>query len=379
MVGFEIPKVTLQVERLDVRPLAVPLREPFVIASARMTATRSVLVEVHARAEDGRAGVGWAEAATLPPVTREDEADVQRTLRGVANTLVGERVELGPEEGCALLDALLPGSPVARAGLEVALLDAAARLAHRPLRAFVGGPRGASTTRLVTDITLPIGEPGSMADRARDWGRRGFSIFKVKVGKDLDEDVRALEAISRAVPDASFRVDANAGFSARDAIAFADALVRLKLPFECYEQPCAASDLDAMAEVTEAVDAPVLADESVATRGDLLRVAARKAADGVNLKIAKSGGLLGALSVGREARRLGWKVMVGGMVETRLGMTAGAHLAAALGGVEFVDLDTAWLLATDPFEGGYDAEGPRYSLGPEPGLGVRERAISGAR
>src|SRR5262249_26501328 len=160
----------------------------------------------------------------------------------------------------------------------------------------------------------------------------------------------------------------NAGFTAKEAIALARTLERLGLPIECYEQPC--DDLDALAEVCRAVDPPVIADESVATRGDLERVAAAGAADGVNLKIAKSGGLLAARAIGLEAQRRGMPVMVGGMVETRLGMTAGAHLAASLGGVEFVDLDTAWLLEDDPYEGGYRARGPDYTLGDEAGLGV---------
>jgi len=77
--------------------------------------------------------------------------------------------------------------------------------------------------------------------------------------------------------------------------------------------------------------------------------------------------------MGETARAAGLRLMVGGMVETRLGMTAAAHLACALGGVDFVDLDTAWLLADDPYEGGYVADGPRYRLPAAPGLGVRRR------
>jgi L-alanine-DL-glutamate epimerase-like enolase superfamily enzyme len=223
---------------------------------------------------------------------------------------------------------------------------------------------------MVTDITLPIVPAPSMVRLARDWHERGFRVFKVKVGRNVDEDIAALEAVHRAVPGVTFRVDANAGFSARDAILLMAALERLGLRIECLEQPCAAGDLDALAAVCRAVHPPVIADESVASLGDLARVAAAGAADGVNLKIAKSGGLLAAMRVGIEAQRRGMPVMVGGMVETRLGMTAGAHLVAALGGVPFVDLDTAWLLAEDPYEGGYRAVGPRYSLGEEPGLGV---------
>ncbi|MBL8956843.1 MAG: dipeptide epimerase, partial [Myxococcaceae bacterium] len=93
----------------------------------------------------------------------------------------------------------------------------------------------------------------------------------------------------------------------------------------------------------------------------------------VNLKIAKSGGIERARAIGLEAKRRGMKVMMGGMVETKLGMTAATHLAASLGGVDFADLDTAFLLTTNPFEGGYEAEGASLTLSERPGLGIEPR------
>jgi L-alanine-DL-glutamate epimerase-like enolase superfamily enzyme len=96
----------------------------------------------------------------------------------------------------------------------------------------------------------------------------------------------------------------------------------------------------------------------------------------VNLKLAKLGGVGVALEIGRAAARAGLKVMMGGMVETRLGMTAAAHVACALGGVDFVDLDTAWLLAEDPYRGGYIAEGPRYTMPDAPGLAVERNPMT---
>jgi L-alanine-DL-glutamate epimerase-like enolase superfamily enzyme len=269
----------------------------------------------------------------------------------------------------AALTAVVPSSPVARAGLETAILDAVARMLGLPVRALLGGDPG--PIELVTDITIPIGDPPHMADLARAWRDQGFSLFKVKVGKDLDHDIEALEGIARAVPGAALRIDANAGFTSAEAIAFARELERRKIPIECFEQPCPTDDIEAMAEVTRAIAIPVVADESVKTLADLDRVIAAKAASGVNLKLAKSGGPLAAVAIGRAALAAGMDLMVGGMVETRLGMTAAAHVAAALGGARFIDLDTAWLLAEDPYEGGYRAQGPHYTLDPEPGLGVR--------
>jgi L-alanine-DL-glutamate epimerase-like enolase superfamily enzyme len=299
-------------------------------------------------------------------VTREDQRDVIEDVQNARDSIL--RVTRVEEV------ASLAIGPVARAALETALLDAVARRARVPVRTLLGGARAVGA--MTTDITIPILDAARMAALAQQWRARGFTCFKVKVGKDLDADLRALEAVKRAAPDATFRIDANAGFSAKEAIAMARAASAMGLAVECWEQPCAARDLDAMADVTATVREPVVADESVATMADLQNIVSLRAATGINLKLVKSGGPLAAFELGRAAQRAGLKLMCGGMVETRLGMTAAAHVAAALGGVDFVDLDTAWLLRDDPFEGGYVANGPRYALREAAGLDVRQRDSS---
>jgi L-alanine-DL-glutamate epimerase-like enolase superfamily enzyme len=353
------------VESIGARRLTVPLAEPFVIASGRVDATRAVEVEVRVSCM-GWTSVGVGEAACLPPVTQEDQDDVLQAFAALEAEVSGTTDDVGA--------AMPPLGPVARAGLETAVLDALARIAHVPLRQLLaGGEPLASESTLETDVTIAIADPQTMASLARRWAERGFRSLKVKVGKDFDADVRALAAISQAVPEARLRVDANGGYSARQAIALAKECERQWIAVECWEQPCAADDLAGMAEVAAALDAPVIADESVKDLADVKRLAEGRCADGVNLKLAKSGGPLAALAIGRAARAAGLSVMVGGMVETRLGMTAAAHVACALGGVEFVDLDTAWLLTGDPYEGGYVAVGPRYTMPDTPGLAVTRR------
>jgi L-alanine-DL-glutamate epimerase-like enolase superfamily enzyme len=342
--------------------LSVPLREPFVIASARMDATRAVLVEVELEDErTGRRALGLGEAAALPPVTAEDQDDVLLATEHAARELTGRT--------CGQLEALaelVSGQPVARSGLECALLDAWAKLEGTPLCRLLGGePR-----LLISDITLPICAPARMAALAADYRHQGFRHFKVKVGKSLDDDLRALRAVHAAVPDAQYRLDANAGFSATEALDLVRLARNAGLALECFEQPCAREDLEGMAHVAREAGVPVIADESVRDLSDLSRVLAERAAHGVNLKLAKSGGPLAALALGRRARAHGLQVMCGGMVETRLGMTAMAHVACALAAVEYIDLDTAFLLADDPFEGGYDARGPELRLRAGAGLPV---------
>jgi L-alanine-DL-glutamate epimerase-like enolase superfamily enzyme len=249
-------------------------------------------------------------------------------------------------------------------------LDAGAQLAGAPLHAALGG---GGAVELTTDITLPISDPDRMAAGALRHRQAGFTCFKVKVGRDWRADRTSLRAAAAAVPDARFRLDANAGFSASQALALLEAVLADGLELECFEQPCAADDLAGMAEVTARSPVPVVADESFRGSADLDRLVGARAASAVNLKLGKLGGPLVTLALGEQARAAGLGLMAGAMVETRVGLLAMAHVVAALGGVDWVDLDTAFLLADDPFEGGWSVDGPRIRLAGDPGLGVRRR------
>lgn len=349
------------VESFSVEPLHVPLREPFVIATARVDATRAALVRVTLRSGD-RVATGLGEAAPLHPVTREDWPDLERVLSALplVDRAFTELAELPMPEG----------APVARAGLESALLDAMARISEVPVAALLAGPGAPLVSELYTDVTLPIAGAEHMTALARHWRAQGFDCFKVKVGKDLDDDVRALRAVAAAVPEATFRLDANEGFTADQALTLLDR-VHDVCSVECFEQPCRRDDLEGMARVTREGRTAVVADESVRTLEDLERVLDRRAASGVNLKLVKHGGLLAAHAIGRRARLAGLSIMCGAMVETRLGLVAMGHVVAALGGADFVDLDTAFLLAEEPFEGGWSVDAPRLRLSLAHGLDVR--------
>lgn len=354
------------IEAIDVVPLSVPLVEPFVIATGRIETTRAVLVRLTLRDALGRRAVGLGEAAALPPVTREDQPELLVQLTTAASRLSGRRLA-DRDELAAVLDDVFAGQPVSRAGLECAVLDAWARLLDRPLCTWLAG---APPRALETDITLPIAPPDHMATLAARHRAAGFRIFKVKVGKAIDDDIAALTRIAHRVPDARFRLDANEGFTADQALRVLDVIAAGRLHLECFEQPCRRDDLAGMARLTAERRVPIVADESVHSLDDLERVHQARAATGVNLKLAKSGGLLGALAIGQRARALGMTVMCGGMVETRLGMAAMGHVACALGGVDYVDLDTAFLLDGDPFTGGYRSEGATLHILDTPGLGI---------
>jgi L-alanine-DL-glutamate epimerase-like enolase superfamily enzyme len=360
----------LRILSVSTEPLEVPLVDPFVIATGRVEVTQSVLVRVEVEGPRGPVA-GLGEAACLQPVTREGPADVSRALRDVAPALLGRSLAAATVDGfAALVGGTLDVAPVARAALQVALLDAAARAEGRHLASLLD-PSIVLPRRLVSDVTLPILPVDRMVTLAEGWRARGFRTFKVKVGHDLEKDRAALLAIASRVPDARFRLDANAGFTSVEAVALLRGCVAAGLQIECFEQPCAREDVDGLEAVQSSVPGvPVIADESLRGPDDLDAILARGGRiGGINLKIVKLGGLLEALVLGRRAQAAGLQVMVGGMVETRLGMSTAACLAVCFDEV-LADLDTAWLLASDPFTGGYEAEGEAYTVGRGTGHGV---------
>jgi L-Ala-D/L-Glu epimerase len=361
-----------RITAVSASPLSVPLREPFVIATARMDATRAALVRATLeRTSDGARDEGVGEAAALPPVTREDQPELMASITASSSRLVGSALD-DLADLSALLDRTFADRPVARAALETACIDAMARLEGRSFASALGGVE-LSREVLTTDVTLPIAEPASMADGARRWRQRGFRCFKVKVGRAWERDLDALLRVRDVVPDARFRLDANEGFGASTALALLDAVLRAGLEVECFEQPCARDDWAGMSEVSAATEVPVVADESLRSPVDLDRIVETRAARGINLKLVKLGGPIAALAIARRARAAGLKLMAGAMVETRLGLVAMAHVVATLGGVEWVDLDTAMLLEGDPFEGGWTMNGAEIELEMGVGLGVALR------
>jgi L-Ala-D/L-Glu epimerase len=366
--GGRPPGVTIR--SIEATLLSVPLREPFVIATGRIDVTRAVLVRATLEGDTGNRAVGLGEAAALRPITAEDQPELMDMITTAAAMLEGARLA-HLVDATTVIQGVLPTSAVARAGVEAAIIDAWARLAGIPCARLLGGLELPS---LMTDITLPISDPDHMAATACRHRAAGFSCFKVKVGRDSRSDRASLLAVAAAVPDARFRLDANAGFAPFEALTLLDDVVDRGLTVECFEQPCAADDLEGMALVTARSPVPVVADESFRGPADLQRLISARAAHAVNLKLVKLGGPLAALALARRARAAGLGLMAGAMVESRVGLLAMAHVVAALGGVDWVDLDTAFLLADDPFEGGWTVTGAHIQLTGEPGLGVRPRA-----
>ena len=352
-----------RIAQVSTTRLSTPLHTPFVTALRRTTTTDTVVVRV--TDDDGL--TGWGEAPQVWQVTGESLAGAEACLMGpLASVVTGRDVD-DLAATCRAVAGAVAANQGAKAALDVALHDLAARRRGVSLPVFLG----AATHRVGTDVTLAAGEADGLAATAANRVADGFRVLKLKVGTDASTDVARVSAVRAAAgPGVTIRLDANQGWTPREAVRAIGTLEELELDVELVEQPVAAADLDGLAWVTARVNTPVMADESVYGLRDLVEVIRRRAADHVNVKLAKCGGL----SVGRalldlaHAHELG--TVVGSMMETHLGVGAAASLAAACGTTAVSDLDAAWWAQESPFVGGLSYDGAAVVLPETPGLGI---------
>ena len=347
--------------KLSTHLVSAPLHTPFVTALRTATYADSLLVEI----TDGELS-GWGEAPQVWKVTGESLAGAQACVEGpVAAALDG----LGPDE---LTEALrrvqnaAVGNFGAKGAVDVALHDLAARRRGQTLHGFLGS----TVDTVATDVTLSAGDADALAAAARDRVADGFDVLKVKVGTgDAAADVSRVRAVRAAIgPGPRLRLDANQGWTRRGAVTAIRALEDCDL--ELVEQPVPAADLEGMAWVTDRVSTPILADESVYGVRDLVAVIRHGAADMVNVKLAKCGGLGPARTLLELAREHGIQSMVGSMMEGPVGVGAAAALVSAYPTSAVNDLDAAWWLKEAPVVGGIRYEGSLIHLPSAPGLGV---------
>jgi L-alanine-DL-glutamate epimerase-like enolase superfamily enzyme len=343
----------VRIASVSIQPWNVELLEPFGIATGAQLVAENVLLELVL--DSGTTGVG--EAAPFPAVSGETQAQALAALQAVQPELIGYGADdarsLSPEA-----QALLAATPSALAALEMALLDASCRERGVSVFQHFGGRQ----SRLVTDITVPTGSAEAAAAASRRALEQGFRTLKIKVGgAPFEHDLARLRSIARAAPGARLLLDANASLAAAEAIALVEGLGASRGQVVLFEQPCQRRDFAGCRQLRSA-GIRVAADEDARSVADVMTLHAEQAADVINFKLTKSGVSETRLMIA-EARRLGFGLMMGGMVETRLAMTVSACIAGGIGGFEELDLDTPLFMRDDYLSGGFAQQGPALDVG----------------
>lgn len=350
------------IQRIEIWPVDIPITDPFIVATGARVMAENLFMRVTLR--DGTQGIG--EAAPFPEVGGENRPTCFAAATELAQAMIGQSAA-DYESLADRLHEQAPLHPAARCGLETALLDAYCRAQSIPLWQLWGT---ADIRERETDITIPICSPDRTLELARGWYARGFRLFKMKVGTDVELDIRRLQAVHDTLPDIGFIGDGNQGFSREDCLRFVSGVKQFGGPLVLLEQPLIRDDLEGLQAIRHLTGIPVAADESVRSLGDAREVVRLQAADYINIKIMKTG-VIQAWKIAAFTRSVGLRLMVGGMLETRIAMGCSFSLVLGLGGFDVLDLDTPLLLSTDPVTGGYHYNGPRLHPWHEAGLDMQ--------
>lgn len=339
---------------------SIPMH-PFTIATGTMHYAQNIFIRIHT--DEGFYGVG--ECSAFPMIVGETQATCFEMAKDFA--ALWKNKDASDIEGrMAELHLFTAFNATIKSAFDMALYDLAGKKANKSVTGLLGG----GSKVLETDLTIGIDTPEAMAAKAVDYVQRGVRIIKVKLGKNAKDDVERIRRIREAVgPNTGLRIDANQGWSYDDALYALTELGKYDIQF-C-EQPMRTWNDHLLPALRKASPVKIMADESVFNHHDALRLTKANACDYVNIKFAKSGGILEALSINKVCEEAGIPCMMGGMLESRVALSAFAHFAQSQKNVIFYDMDTCLIgHQEDPVKGGIKYNGFFVETPDTPGLGV---------
>ena len=354
----------MKITEVRLGTISVPLRVPFKTALRSVSSVEDVIVEIHT----DTGAVGYGEAPPTGVITGDTTGAIIGAIKDhIAKTIIGRDVDDFEDVIQSVQKCILKNTS-AKAAVDMALWDLYGQLYKIPVYKMLGGAR----KHIITDITISVNSPEEMARDAVDAINRGYDCLKVKVGADPTLDVARLSAVREAVGNnVCIRIDANQAWQPKEAVRILNQMQEKGLAIEFVEQPVKAHDLEGLKYVTDRSYVPVLADESVFSPEDALKIMQMRAADLVNIKLMKCGGLYNALKIVSAAEVYVVECMIGCMLEAKISVNAAVELACAKKIITKIDLDGPVLCSEDPIIGGAVFEEQKITVSDAPGLGIQ--------
>ncbi|WP_313584320.1 dipeptide epimerase [Lacrimispora sp.] len=353
----------MKIVKIETAKVNIPLVTPFKTALRTVDSVNDIVVRI--TTDDGETGFG--EAPPTAVITGDTHGSILSAIEEfIAPAIIGMEIEnldgiMKKLHGCILKNSS------AKAAVDMAVYDLFAKSCRKPLYKILGG----GCKEIETDLTISVNGVEEMVADSLKAVSQGFRILKIKVGKESKMDVERIRAIRQAAgPDIKLRIDANQGWSAKEAVKIIRTLEDMGIVMDLVEQPVNAHDFEGMKFVTSQVYTPILADESVFSPEDAIRIIRERAADLINIKLMKTGGIHEALKICAIAESYGMECMIGCMLESKIAVSAAAHLAAGRGIITRADLDGPSLCREDPYIGGPVFGGPRIVMNEDPGMGI---------
>ena len=354
----------MKITDIELRMLRVPLKTPFKTALRTVDTVEDIVVLV--RTDSGHTGHG--EAPPTAVITGDTHGSIVEAIeRHIKPRLIGQDIS-NLNHICGLIQNSMERNTSAKAAVEIAVYDLWGQLHGAPLYQMLGG----GDPVITTDITISVDHIDKMVADSIAAVERGFDSLKIKVGKDIGLDIERVKAIHAAVEGrALLRLDANQGWTAKQAVYAMHALEDAGVLLELLEQPVKAADIEGLKYVTERVHTPVMADESVFGPSQVFDLIQRRAADIINIKLMKTGGISNAVRVADIAALYGVQCMIGCMLESAISVAAAVHLAVAKAdAITKVDLDGPSLSQFNPVHGGVVFNESEITITDAPGLGI---------
>ena len=350
----------MNITNITAQPITIPLTTTFTTSLRATNKVDCVLVKVHT--DNGQ--IGYGSGSPVPEISGETVKSVVGAIDFIGEHLIGMTLE-NSELLFQKLNNCIIGSTSAKAAIDMAIYDLLAKSLDIPLYQLLGG----RSQKLTTDITISLASPEKMVAECTKMVKEGFTILKIKVGSDPQIDIERLKKIHESFSGKTLiRIDANQGWTAKEAVYVCRALEQAKVPIDLVEQPVAAGDLEGMRFVRDNTLFPVFADESIFSPADALKFIEHSAIDGINIKLMKCGGIYNALKIVAIAESAGIPCMIGSMMESHLSVLAAAHLAVSKTTINRFDLDAPIFCETNPLAPGLSYDGATVCLSAEPGF-----------
>ncbi len=349
-----------KIEKVEIYKADLGLKEPFRTSLAEISTAENIIVRVYT----GAGLYGTGEARPNPVVTGETQATAFAAAPALVQTLLGQN----PSSIETLVNAMerkLKKNSAVKSAIDMALFDLKGKIVELPVYSLLGGtPRP-----LFTDNTVSLSAPEEMVAKAKAHVEEGYQAIKVKLGGEKHEDISRIKQIRGAIGgDIALRLDANQGWDYKTAVYILKALEPYEIQY-C-EQPLVYWDAEHMRRLRDTTSIPVMADETLFSPQDAFKLASEGSCDYFNIKLTKSGGITNGEKINTIAEAAGIPCMIGCMTETRLAMSASAHLMAARPNIWFADLDGYTSMKADPVLGGVRYEAGDMSLPEAPGHGA---------
>ncbi len=335
----------MKIKDIEINKISVPLKKAFKTALRTVDSIEDVFIKVKTDTNE----IGYGSAPPTGVITGDTKGAIIGAIEDhIKPNLIGMKIE-NLEDVLQKIQNCVVENKSAKAAVDMAIYDLYGKLNKLPLYKLLGG----KSKPINTDITISVNSPKEMVEDSIEAIDQGFNTLKIKVGANPKLDIKRIESIKNEIGNnVNLRIDANQAWTPSQAVNILKKIEQKKLDIELVEQPVKADDLEGLKFVTNKVNIPILADESIFSPKDALKIINMRAADLINIKLMKTGGIYNALKICSLAEMKNIKCMIGCMLENKVSVTAAVHLAMAKNIITKFDLDSPLLCKEDNIEGG---------------------------